>query len=309
MSKKDKLIIVMVIFAVLLADQITKSWVAGLDDLVDFGFVRFFPTYNKAAFWGIFANLPQNLKQVGLATFGGVFIIFFGLIQLVIAERLIWLRIGFSILLGGMLGNVIDRLLMGHVLDFIIFGSKEVIFCVVNLADLFQITGWLLIVYNVVAHYDIVWPKNNKRKQKWINPGFQRRFILYNFTILGSISLVLLVFTFSFLKVTLNEYLGFDNEISEHIYLLFLRLYLIINCVLFMCYFVIALIASHRIAGPVYAFKKYTNDLLNHTHLQDFDRPLVLRKNDEFEELVELSQAIKKKMYAVPNPPSDRETK
>lgn len=286
----------MVIFAVLLADQIAKSWVAGLDDLVDFGFVRFFPTYNTAAFWGIFENLPQNLKQVGLATFGGVFIIFFGLIQLVLPERLIWLRLGFAILLGGLLGNVIDRLTMGHVVDFIIFGPKEVIYYVLNLADLFQITGCLLIIYNVVAHYDIIWPKNNKRKQKWVNPGFQKRFILYNFTILSSISLVLLVFTFSFLKVTLNEYLGFDNEISENIYLLFLRLYLIINVVLFMCYFMIALIASHRIAGPVYAFKKYTDELLNHTHLQDFDRPLVLRKNDEFEELVELSQAIKERL-------------
>ena len=301
MSKTDKFFIFIVIFAVLLVDQITKSWVAGLDDLVDFGFVRFFPTYNKAAFWGIFENLPQNLKQVGLATFGGVFIIFYGVIQLVIPERLIWLRLGFSILLGGMLGNVIDRLTMGHVVDFIIFGPKEVIYYVLNLADLFQITGCLLIIYNLVSQYDIIWPKNNKRKQKWVSPGFQRRFILYNFTILSAISMVLLVFTFSFLKVTLNEYLGFDNEISEHIYLLFLRLYLIINCVLFMCFFVIALIASHRIAGPVYAFKKYTNELLNHTHLQDFDRPLVLRKNDEFEELVELSQAIKERLKTLKN--------
>lgn len=296
MSKTDKFVIFIVTIAVLFADQFTKRWVAGLDDLVDFGFVRFFPTYNTAAFWGIFENLPQNLKQVGLATFGGVFIIFFGLIQLVLSERLIWLRLGFAILLGGMLGNVIDRLTMGHVVDFIIFGPKEVIYYVVNLADLFQITGCLLIIYNVVAHYDIIWPLNNKRKQKWVNPGFQKRFILYNFTILSSISLVLLVFTFSFLKVTLNEYLGFDNEVSENIYLLFLRLYLIINVVLFMCYFIIALIASHRIAGPVYAFKKYANELLNHTHLQDFDRPLVLRKNDEFEELIELSQAIKERL-------------
>ena len=296
MSKKDKIIIFFVIFVVILADQLTKMWVLGLDDLSDFGILRFFPTYNKAAFWGIFANLPQNIKQVGLATFGSVFIIFFGLIQQIIPDRIIWLRVGFSILLGGLLGNVIDRLYHGHVIDFIIFGPKEVIYFVVNLADLFQISGFLMIVYNVTANFDIIWTKSNKRKQKWVNPPFQKRYILFNFTLLASISLVLFVFTFSFLKVTLNEYLGYNSEISEQIYQLFLRLYLLINFVLFLCYFVISLIASHRIAGPVYAFRKYTHDLLNHTHLQDFNKQLVFRQNDEFEELMELSQAIKERL-------------
>ena len=262
MSKKDKIIIFFVIFVVILADQLTKMWVLGLDDLSDFGILRFFPTYNKAAFWGIFANLPQNIKQVGLATFGSVFIIFFGLIQQIIPDRIIWLRVGFSILLGGLLGNVIDRLYHGHVIDFIIFGPKEVIYFVVNLADLFQISGFLMIVYNVTANFDIIWTKSNKRKQKWVNPPFQKRYILFNFTLLASISLVLFVFTFSFLKVTLNEYLGYNSEISEQIYQLFLRLYLLINFVLFLCYFVISLIASHRIAGPVYCVDQRTQPVL-----------------------------------------------
>lgn len=301
MSRKDKVIILAVIFVVLLADQMTKNWAMGLDDLVDFGLVRFFPTYNEAAFWGIFANLPQNLKQIGLATFGGVFIIVFGLVQLILPAKVMWLRIGFSILLGGMLGNVIDRLLFGHVVDFIILGSQDVIYSVLNLADLFQLSGLTMIIYNSIAHYAIIWPKNNKRTDKWVNPPFQKRFIFFNFTLLASISLVLLVFSFSFLKITLNEYLGFDSDVSENILLLFLRLYLILNAVLFMCYFVVSLIASHRVAGPVYAFKKYTNELLNHSHLQDFDRPLVLRKNDEFEELMELSQAIKERLKTLKN--------
>lgn len=299
MSRKEKVIILAVVCFVLVADLLSKNWAMGLDDLVDFGFLRFFPTYNKAAFWGIFANLPQNLKQIGIATFGGVFIIVFGIVQLVLPERVMWLRAGFAILLGGMLGNVIDRLLFGHVVDFIIFGGNEVIYSVLNLADLFQLTGLIMIIYNSVAHYSLIWPKNNKRTAKWVNPPFQRRFIFFNFTLLASISLVLLVFSFSFLKITLNEYLGFDSEVSENILILFLRLYLILNSVLFMCYFVISLIASHRVAGPVYAFKKYTNELLNHSHLQDFDRPLVLRKHDEFEELMELSQAIKERLKAL----------
>ena len=301
MSRKDKVVIMTVILVVLLADLLSKNWAMGLDDLVDFGLVRFFPTYNKAAFWGIFANLPQNLKQVGLATFGGVFIIVFGLVQLILPEKVMWLRIGFSILLGGMLGNVIDRLLFGHVIDFIIFGSKEVIYSVLNLADLFQLLGLTMILYNSIAHYRIIWPKNNKRTEKWVSPPFQRRFILFNFTLLASISLVLLVFSFSFLKITLNEYLGFDSDVSENILLLFLRLYMILNAVLFMCYFVISLIASHRVAGPVYAFRKYMNELLKHSHVQDFDRPLVLRKNDEFEELMELSEAIKERLKTLKN--------
>lgn len=301
MSRKEKVIILAVIIGVLIADIVSKNWAMGLDDLVDFGMVRFFPTYNKAAFWGIFANLPQNLKQVGLATFGGVFLIVFGLVQLILPEKVMWLRVGFTVLLAGMLGNVIDRLFFGHVIDFIVFGNKEVIYSVLNLADFFQLTGLMMIIYNSIAHYAVIWPKNNKRTDKWVNPPFQKKFIFFNFTLLASISLVLLVFSFAFLKITLNEYLGFESEVSENILQLYLRLYLILNAVLFMCYFVISLIASHRVAGPIYAFKKYTTELLNHTHLQDFNRPLILRKHDEFEDLMELSQAIKERLKTPKN--------
>lgn len=299
MTRKDKFLILFVILFVVFADQLTKMWALGLDDMVEFGYLRFFPTYNKSAFLGIFAKLPQNLKQVGLATFGSVFVIFFGVIQMLIPERLIGLRLGFAVLLGGMLSNVADRLDSGQVVDFIIFGTKDVIYSIMNLSDLFQYAGLIIIVFNVIVNFTKLWDKDNKRKRKWVDPPFQRRFILFNFSMLASISLVLFVLSFSFLKVTLNENMGFNSEVSEQILMLFLRLYLIVNAVLFLCYFVICLIVSHRIAGPVYAFRKYINDILNHTHLQDFNVPLVLRKNDSFEELIELSKAIKDRLKSL----------
>lgn len=299
MLKKDKFIIAISIFVVLLIDQFTKQWVFRLEDIVDFGFFQLFPTPNKVSFLGIFSKLPQSIKLVGLTTFGSIFIIFFGFIQLILPGRLIGLRLGFSFLLAGVLGNVIDRLLFDYVIDFIIFGSKENIYFVFNVADISEITGLILIFHNVIKNFETLWPKNNKRKQTWVNPAFQIRFILLNLTLISSFSVVSFVFTYTFFKVSLNEYLGQNNEIKEHIFQLFLRLYLLINIVLFLCYFAITLIASHRIAGPIYAFKKYIGELLKHSNLGEYNKHLVLRENDEFEDLVLLSKEIKDSLSVV----------
>lgn len=64
-----------------------------------------------------------------------------------------WLRVALGLQLGGALGNLIDRLRIGHVTDFLDFGPWPVF----NLADLSVITGAVLLAW-------LFWQEERKRK-------------------------------------------------------------------------------------------------------------------------------------------------
>lgn len=55
-------------------------------------------------------------------------------------------RLGFALVIGGAVGNVIDRALLGHVVDFFLFHTPSWSFAVFNLADAFISVGAAMIV-------------------------------------------------------------------------------------------------------------------------------------------------------------------
>jgi signal peptidase II len=57
-------------------------------------------------------------------------------------------RLGFAFVIGGALGNLIDRIVYGHVVDFILLHTTNWSFAVFNLADSFITVGAGLIIFN-----------------------------------------------------------------------------------------------------------------------------------------------------------------
>jgi signal peptidase II len=58
-----------------------------------------------------------------------------------------WLsRIGFALVIGGALGNLTDRIVLGHVVDFVLLHYEGWTFAVFNLADSFISIGAVTIV-------------------------------------------------------------------------------------------------------------------------------------------------------------------
>lgn len=55
-------------------------------------------------------------------------------------------HLGFALIIGGALGNVIDRALLGHVIDYILFHTPVWSFAVFNLADVFITVGAFLVI-------------------------------------------------------------------------------------------------------------------------------------------------------------------
>jgi signal peptidase II len=62
-------------------------------------------------------------------------------------------RAGFALILGGALGNIIDRSTLGYVVDYILFHTDTWSFAVFNLADAFISVGAALVVLQEVLDW------------------------------------------------------------------------------------------------------------------------------------------------------------
>jgi signal peptidase II len=139
--------------ATLLVDQVTKllvyrSVAYGDEKVVLEGFFRLVHWGNRGAAWSLFNRLAGSNEMLAL----------FAILALVI---LYWSRhhfdahtlpgqISLGLIFGGIAGNLLDRFLRGHVVDFLYFfvnrrGGGEVGFPAFNIADTAICTGVALL--------------------------------------------------------------------------------------------------------------------------------------------------------------------
>ena len=124
--------ILIVSILVLILDQATKFWIR----------TTFYPGLSRPIFPGIFhlSFVTNTGSAFGLFPGGGPIFIFFSILAIVILLVLAWqkrgkfsflVKLSFGLLLGGVSGNLIDRIRFGAVLDFLDFR----IWPVFNIAD------------------------------------------------------------------------------------------------------------------------------------------------------------------------------
>lgn len=290
MKKKDWLIVFALVAITWLIDQVTKSWAAhSLGELRFYGPVGFVLHHNRGAILGTFSDLPPILRVVSLST-GGAFLIFiYGAIQYLLPSRHMLLRGGMSLLLGGILGNVTDRIMRGEVTDFILLGSRSLWTPAFNLADAIQWVGYALVVYSLVRDGHLLWPDANARRRLWINPSYQLKYCLTIVAIGASFACTIGVFAYTFLKITIDDLVVGPARLTEHRFLVpFLQTYLVIALGFLVTLFLLARVLSHRTAGPVYAFETYLRDLMSGK-----DRVFKLRQGDDFKHLEELAETLR----------------
>src|SRR5437667_10205235 len=117
---------IFIALGVLLLDRLTKRLVArdiSLHDSITVIKRVFYITHveNRGAAFGLFADSPSEWK-VGL-------LILFSLVALLIVSALLWKNshsmtstgVGLALILGGAIGNLWDRVMSGHVVDFLLF--------------------------------------------------------------------------------------------------------------------------------------------------------------------------------------------
>jgi lipoprotein signal peptidase len=130
---------------VVFLDQLAKAWlVASVSpgDLVNVvgEYVRFVFHQNSGALFGLFRD---NALVFGIVSLGVVALIvaYHGR-----AGRSFYLSIALGLLLGGALGNLIDRLTLGYVVDFIDIGFGDLRFFTFNVADAAISTAIVMLV-------------------------------------------------------------------------------------------------------------------------------------------------------------------
>jgi signal peptidase II len=110
---------------VVIADQLTKWWIrthlAEGEVLFDKGFMRIIHVQNTGASFGIFTG---HTLLIIIAVFIEMILIL-GIVYLfhkrwAFMDSML-MRVGAGLIFGGAIGNQIDRLMMGHVTDFIDF--------------------------------------------------------------------------------------------------------------------------------------------------------------------------------------------
>jgi signal peptidase II len=149
--------------ALVAADQATKAWVVAEVAIGEraaswFGFVHLTHTRNTGAAFGLLRDLRIDL---GAVVIDGVQVL--GLISLVVAlaVTVVLLRarslgplnlIALGTLLGGAVGNGVDRLRLGYVTDFIQLQAGWFDFPVFNVADMAIVAGAGLLVLSTLLH-------------------------------------------------------------------------------------------------------------------------------------------------------------
>jgi signal peptidase II len=114
------------------------------------GFFRLTHTENTGAAFSLFADSPSHWKTVLL--------IGFSFVAMVIVSVLLWRQnraltttgIALSLILGGAVGNLWDRVASGRVVDFLLFYVKQYQWPVFNLADSAIVVGAALLVIEIL---------------------------------------------------------------------------------------------------------------------------------------------------------------
>ena len=147
----------LIAFVVVALDRWTKHVVARRIPLyrniqIIPGFFRLTHTENTGAAFSLFADSTGPWKT-GL-------LIGFSAIALVVVLVLLWKNhhahvatgVGLSLIMGGALGNLWDRVVSGRVVDFLLFYVKRYQWPVFNLADSAIVVGAGLLVLEILFH-------------------------------------------------------------------------------------------------------------------------------------------------------------
>src|SRR5215472_7647033 len=141
----------LIAFVIVLLDRLTKLAVErriAIHDGIQIipGFFRITHLENRGAAFGLFADSPSQWKVALL--------VLFSVAALVVVSTLLWKNshsltstgVGLSLILGGAIGNLWDRLAAGHVTDFLLFYLGPYEWPAFNVADSSIVIGAALLV-------------------------------------------------------------------------------------------------------------------------------------------------------------------
>ena len=130
----------LIIPAIVLLDQVTKIWAT--QAFVERGVQQILPIFNltlahnTGVSFSFFENLPSPWILIGLATLMTGFLFYWQA-----KEKDTWNRVALLVVIGGAIGNIIDRIRLGAVIDFLDVHWQQYHWPAFNVADMAVVCG------------------------------------------------------------------------------------------------------------------------------------------------------------------------
>ena len=146
---KEYLFVAVSAVSVLLIDFLSKNKIISIfkDGIVEKIFVNeyldFILVFNTGISYGLFSGGGDFQKWILISL--SILIIIF-LLSLIRNESTILSKLSISFIIGGALGNVLDRFTYGAVVDFISLHAKGFSWYIFNIADMFIVLGVILFI-------------------------------------------------------------------------------------------------------------------------------------------------------------------
>lgn len=141
---------------VIAADRLSKWYIVGHFELFEVmpagPILELTRLHNTGAAFSLLAQAGgwQRWFFVGLAGAIGIAIVWW--LGTLPARGHPWLALGLALILGGAIGNAIDRLSDGHVVDFLHFHWRQWYYPAFNVADIAITTGAAMLVIDALLH-------------------------------------------------------------------------------------------------------------------------------------------------------------
>ena len=141
--------------AVLVLDQASKLWLLFVFDIARRGAVQVTPFFDLVLAWNVGISFgwfqsDSPLTQIALMAIKAVAVIVLAIWMA--RSRTLLATIALGLIIGGALGNAIDSLAYGAVVDFALFhiqiGEKDLSWYVFNLADTAIVAGVAALLYD-----------------------------------------------------------------------------------------------------------------------------------------------------------------
>lgn len=126
---------------------ITKCFELNTGKIIIDNFFSLLYIRNTGAAWGILSNNTILLIIISLI-FLGAFIYFIKKTNVTKMETY-----SYGLILGGIVGNLLDRIVRGYVVDFFNFKIFNYNYPVFNVADIFIVVGVILIIIEEIIKY------------------------------------------------------------------------------------------------------------------------------------------------------------
>lgn len=130
--------------AVLALDQMTKQWVVqtlAVGESWPQGGFWITHVVNTGSAFGLFAGYTPMLIVASVVSLGVLLVLYWPFQRAGLGPQL-----SFGMMLAGAAGNLVDRISIGYVTDFI----DVLPWCIFNLADTFVVLGFLLFMYTIL---------------------------------------------------------------------------------------------------------------------------------------------------------------